>query len=63
MKPKYNFGDSITFSLKDGTYTGIVHQIDLGTFANPNEVCYDVLVKENNKEILFKHVPEHLVVC
>ena len=74
-KPKFNYGDIVAFQLKDGKYKGEVHIIDkYGTFENPNEPSYDILVKDaykegdryykpnGNNDCLFKHISEHMII-
>jgi hypothetical protein len=62
-KPKFNYGDKVQFTLSDGTYIGTIYIIDMyGTFVNPSDVSYDIMVDDyNGKPCLFKHITEKLV--
>ena len=65
-KPKYKVGDKVKFTLThmDGKvqgYEGEVYIVDAyGTFFNPYEVCYDIMVEDfgNGKPCLVKHIHE-----
>ena len=63
-KPKYKLNDEVKFKLVDEPeYTGKIVIIDeYGTFENPDDVSYDILVEDYFGEpCLFKHITEHLV--
>lgn len=63
MKTKFKEGDTIYFKMKNTSgieevLGGTIYIVDrLGTFFNPNEPHYDVMV--NN--VLYKHIPESWV--
>jgi hypothetical protein len=62
MKPKYKIGDKVTFVLENEKFSGEVYIVDAnGTWDNPNEVSYDVLVDDENGSCLYKHIGEHLI--
>jgi len=73
-KPKFNYGDNVKFKLQNKEYVGKVYIIDeYGTWDNPSDVSYDILVKDafkegdehyhpnGNNDCLFKHITESLV--
>ena len=73
-KPKFNYGDIVKFKLEDKEYTGEIWIVDkFRTFDNPDDVSYDILVKDafkegdkyykpnDNNDCLFKHITEKLV--
>lgn len=73
-KPKYKCTDIVKFKLEDKEYIGEIWIIDkFGTFDNPNDVSYDILVKDaykegdryykpnGNNDCLFKHITETLI--
>lgn len=65
-KPKYKVGDKVKFTLtrmdeKTQEYEGEVYIVDAyGTFFNPYEVCYDIMVEDfgNGEPCLVKHIHE-----
>ena len=64
-KPKFKHGDTVQFTLGDKTLMGEVYIIDAyGTFDNPSDVSYDIMVKNYQIEdrepgdVLFKHITE-----
>lgn len=60
-KPKYDYGDVVTFKCGNELKTGIVAIIDAnGTFFDQSDVSYDILNKEEN--MLYKHFREDLIV-
>ena len=60
-KPKYTYGDVVTFRCGEQTKTGIVAIVDrYGTFFDNSDVSYDILNKDEN--ILYKHFREDLVL-
>ena len=73
-KPKYNCKDIVKFKLEDKEYIGEVWIVDkYGTWDDPSDVSYDILVKDafkegdeyykpyGNNDCLFKHISERLV--
>ncbi len=74
-KPKYNCKDIVRFKLEDKEYVGEVWIVDkYGTWDDPSDVSYDILVEDAFKEgdehykpgkdnsCLFKHISESLIV-
>lgn len=74
-KPKYNCKDIVKFKIQDKEYVGEVWIVDkYGTWDDPSDVSYDILVENAFKEgdehykpgkdnsCLFKHISESLVV-
>lgn len=60
-KPKFTYGDEVTFKCGDELKTGSVYIVDkYGTFEDASDVHYDILVKEEN--MLYKHIKETLIV-
>ena len=60
--PKYTYGDVVLIKFKDETLLGTVEIIDaFGTFFNPDEVCYDILVDKDCTNVLYKHIPERIL--
>ena len=72
--PKFNCGDTVKFKLEDKEYIGEIWIVDkYGTWDDPSDVSYDILVKvafkegdkcytpNGNNDCLFKHIPEKLV--
>ena len=65
-EPKYKRGDMVCFgdasADKDELFVGRVCIIDAyGTFENPNEVSYDIMIDLDGQEVLWKHIPESVV--
>ena len=63
-KPKYNYGESVSFVINEtDTYTGTIKIIDpYGSFLDPSDVSYDILVDMPNVgPCLFKHITERLI--
>lgn len=73
-KPKFNCKDIVKFKLEDKEYIGEVWIVDkYGTWDEPSDVSYDILVKDafkegdvhykpnGNNDCLFKHISERLV--
>lgn len=53
-RPKFNYGEKVSFEIDGKTYVGEVAIIDAwGTFFITDEVCYDVMVEGVG---LFKHL-------
>lgn len=74
-KPKYNCKDMVKFKLEDKEYIGEVWIVDkYGTWEDPSDVSYDILVENAFKEgdkhykpgkdnsCLFKHITENLII-
>ena len=62
-KPKYKINDRVTFTLDDKVITGTVAIVDAyGTFENPNEVSYDIIVVWEGRDTLFKDIGEHMIL-
>lgn len=72
--PKFNCKDIVKFKLQDKEYIGEIWIVDkYGTWDDPSDVSYDILVKDAFKEgdeyykpgkdnsCLFKHITEKLV--
>ena len=72
--PKFNCKDIVKFKLQDKEYIGEVYIVDkYGTWDDPSDVSYDILVKDafkegdeyykqnGNNDCLFKHITEKLV--
>lgn len=67
-KPKFNIKDKVQFTIEEKTYTGEIFIVDpYGTFDNPSDVSYDIMVNNwgdsADKECLFKHITEKLVTA
>ena len=73
-KPKYKCTETVKFNIQDKEYIGEVWIVDkYGTWEDPSDVSYDILVKDaykegdkyynpnGNNDCLFKHIPETLV--
>ena len=60
-KPKYKLNDTVEFKVCDEILQGYIFIIDkYGTFDNPTDVSYDIMVESKN--CLYKHVTENLVI-
>lgn len=58
-KPKYNYEDVVQFETNGGVKVGRVEIIDeYGTFFNTKDVSYDILVKNDFENCLYKHITE-----
>lgn len=73
-KPKFKYSDTVKFKLQDKEYVGEIYIVDeYGTWEDPSDVYYDILVKDafkegdkyynpnGNNDCLYKHIPEKLV--
>lgn len=59
-RPKYNYGDKVSFLSNRREVEGVVYIIDAyGNFSNDKDVSYDILVEDENT--LYKHVMEKLL--
>ena len=62
-KPKYKLGDVVKFSLNGIVKTGEVYIVDAyGTFEDPSDASYDVLVENDEERCLYKHISERYVL-
>lgn len=60
-KPKYKLNDTVEFKVFDEVLQGYIFIVDkYGTFDNPTDVSYDIMVESKN--CLYKHVTEKLVI-
>ena len=64
--PKFNIGDMVQFNLSDeGPFYGKIYIVDAyGTFEDPSDVSYDIMVENwgiKKEQCLFKHVSEKIV--
>ena len=66
--PKYSRGQLVSFTFTNVRYpepvtkVGRVYIIDaFGTFDDPDDVSYDILVENEEENCLYKHVTEALV--
>lgn len=64
-KPKFKIGDNVQFILDNEGFHGKIYIVDAyGTFDNPSDVSYDIMVEDwgpKKEECLFKHIPEKIV--
>ena len=73
-RPKFNCKDKVKFTIGNREYNGEIYIVDkYGTFDDPSDVSYDILVKDafkegdkqykpdGNNDCLFKHITESLV--
>ena len=62
-KPKFKYGDKVRFKVNDTIEkVGKIYIIDkLGTFFDKSDVCYDIMVEEEN--CLYKHFNEKDIIC
>lgn len=60
-KPKYKLNDTVEFKMCDEILQGYIFIVDkYGTFDNPTDVSYDIMVESKN--CLYKQVTEKLVI-
>lgn len=60
-KPKYKEGTMVKFVIGDELKTGYIFVVDkYGTFADPSDVSYDIMVESEN--MIYKHIQEKYVV-
>lgn len=58
-KPKFKYGDHVSFTCAGKTLEGTVYIIDpYGTFEDSSDVSYDVLVESEPTGCLYKHLRE-----
>ena len=56
-KPKYNYGDTVSFVIDNKVKTGTIYIVDkYGTFEDDSDVSYDIMVE--NENCLYKHIKE-----
>lgn len=65
-KPKYHYGQDVTFEFNGTTLTGKIYIIDAyGTFFDDSDVSYDVMVDNsplfNGQQALYKHIKETML--
>lgn len=61
-KPKYKRGNKVLFKCADKEKVGYIEIVDKwGTFFDKSDVCYDIMVKEEN--CLYKHFNEKDIIC
>ena len=62
-KPKFECGDKVRFKVNDTIEkVGEIYIIDKwGTFFDKSDVCYDIMVEEEN--CLYKHFNEKDIIC
>ena len=59
-RPKYDYGDKVSFVSNGREIEGVVYIIDAyGNFSNDKDVSYDILVEDENT--LYKHIMEKLL--
>lgn len=59
--PKFKIGDTVAFKFGDDVKVGIVWVVDkYGTFEDPSDVSYDIMVESENT--LYKHFTENLIL-
>lgn len=59
-RPKYDYGDKVSFVSNGRTINGVVYIIDAyGNFFNSKDTSYDILVESENT--LYKHITEKLL--
>ena len=62
-KPKYTYGDTVKFQFGDVVKTGIVYIVDAyGTFEDPSDASYDILVENDEERCLYKHISERYII-
>lgn len=60
-KPKYNLNNLVKFELDGEIKEGRIYIIDkYGTFADPSDVSYDIMVDSEN--CLYKHINEKYIL-
>ena len=60
-KPKFKHGDKVRFKVADKEKVGSIYIIDKwGTFFDKSDVCYDIMVEEEN--CLYKHFNEKDII-
>lgn len=60
-KPKFKEGNVVSFICGNETKKGTIWIVDAyGTFADPTDVSYDIMVESEN--CLYKHITESLVI-
>ena len=60
-KPKYNLNNLVKFEIAGEIKEGRIYIIDkYGTFADPSDVSYDIMVDSEN--CLYKHISEKYIL-
>lgn len=60
-KPKYNLNNLVKFEIDGEIKEGRIYIIDkYGTFADPSDVSYDIMVDSEN--CLYKHINEKYIL-
>lgn len=61
-KPKYKLGQMVEFMCgENDTRVGEIYIVDrFGTFSDPTDVSYDIMVESEN--MLYKHINEKYIV-
>ena len=58
--PKYAYGDKVKFTIDGKEIIGTIEIIDAyGTFEQNREVSYDIMVKGEPWNMLYKHITEN----
>lgn len=61
--PKFQYGNLVKFELNGEVKEGIVYIIDeYGTFEDDSDVSYDILVKNEKENCLYKHINEKYIL-
>lgn len=59
--PKFKIGDTVAFKFDGGVKVGVIWVVDkYGTFEDPSDVSYDIMVESENT--LYKHFTESLIL-
>ena len=59
--PRFKIGDTVAFKFDGGNKVGVIWVVDkYGTFEDPSDVSYDIMVEQEN--VLYKHFTENLVL-
>ena len=57
-KPKYKIGDNVSFIFNDEKLYGTVFIVDAyGTFEDPTDVSYDIMVEDDNTDNAYNKCP------
>lgn len=60
-KPKFKVGDVVRFKCQDKVKVGTIEIVDRwGTFDNPTDVSYDIMVESEN--MFYKHFTEQDII-
>lgn len=59
--PKYSINETVAFKFDGGIKVGVIWVVDkYGTFEDPSDVSYDIMVESENT--LYKHFTENLIL-